>query len=123
MNEILKFERYFVDKSCIFILYVKIMIANNVYAFIRKNMFIIVLNKAKFNVLNVRKMRYAIFFSLKNVKNFYYFNKIVPLSFLSPFFCFKSYSKQREVHKIICILFFWRHFHRNFPFCSMRVSV
>lgn len=24
MNEILKFERYFVDKSCIFILYVKI---------------------------------------------------------------------------------------------------
>lgn len=44
------------------------MIANNVYAFIRKNMFIIVHNKAKCNVLNVRKMRYAIFFSLKNVK-------------------------------------------------------
>lgn len=71
------------------------MITNNVYAFIRRNMFIIVLSKAKCNVLNVRKMRYSIFFSLKNVKlgKLYYFNKIVPLSFLRPFFCFKSYSK------------------------------
>lgn len=44
------------------------MITHNVYAFIRRNMFMIVLSKAKCNVLNVRKMRYSIFFSLKNVK-------------------------------------------------------